>query len=798
MSLYEKLQKVKTEEEVKDIYIKALGLKSVEKNLVDIQTKEIWFESKKSNKSTIQDMFTQLFYYVKIAREKGEEIPPFLCVIDQSKASIMETKNSFKIIENKNIKWGKSASHLSQESIDAVANHIGAYFVQYNLEHYEDEFIACVKNAISKGELIRSLITPDNLKQVFDKWVEMIGKELSYQDKSSLLDDLMKIEDYATLFYADIMNNGTGTEDKFSEDLNCYVSYRNDKPLFNFNGKVILLKSINGYTNFWNKYERPPKQEYRNYLLERRDSLIPSVERNKKGAFYTPLQVVDTAYDYITNSLGKNWQKNWVIWDMCCGVGNLEAKHSNPRNIFMSTLDKTDVNIIKNTKACVGANIFQYDYLNDDIAEDGSINYSITNKIPKELQEIIKNGTKKVLVLINPPYAENGAGINKGLEGKAGVSNTLVAKYLMTNYGKSTNELFTQFIARILKELPSSHLAMFSKLKYVNAPNFEEFRENFKANYKDGFIVHSKAFDGLNGNFPIGFLIWDLSKKQDITTVTCDIYTKTMLNIGEKSFYNLPKEKYLNKWITRPRINKDFAIPLSNAISISTVKKPLLNWSDNAIAYMCQNSNDLQHSNQNTFLVSSVYGHGHGMYINKENILSASIVFTVRRVIESTWINDRDQFLQPNCSLPTEFQHDCLIWMLFNGSNLTASTDELTWENKKHSITNHFIPFTEAEVEADGRFESHFMIDFLKDKKLSTEAKLVLNEAKLLWQEYYRLDKNHKLREKYKLDRVDVGWYQIRKVLEEHQTDFTNFKTAYKTLSDKLIPQVYDYGFLMK
>ena len=38
---------------------------------------------------------------------------------------------------------------------------------------------------------------------------------------------------------------------------------------------------------------------------------------------------------------------------------------------------------------------------------------------------------------------------------------------------------------------------MFSKLKYVNAPNFEKFRENWNAEYLDGFIVHSKAFDGL-------------------------------------------------------------------------------------------------------------------------------------------------------------------------------------------------------------------------------------------------------------------------------------------------------------
>lgn len=38
---------------------------------------------------------------------------------------------------------------------------------------------------------------------------------------------------------------------------------------------------------------------------------------------------------------------------------------------------------------------------------------------------------------------------------------------------------------------------MFSTLKYINAPNFEEFRKSWDSDYLGGFIVHSKAFDGL-------------------------------------------------------------------------------------------------------------------------------------------------------------------------------------------------------------------------------------------------------------------------------------------------------------
>jgi predicted CoA-binding protein len=54
MSLYATLQKVQSEEDVKDVYIKALGLKKITKGLIDIQTNEVWFEAKDKPKSTYE------------------------------------------------------------------------------------------------------------------------------------------------------------------------------------------------------------------------------------------------------------------------------------------------------------------------------------------------------------------------------------------------------------------------------------------------------------------------------------------------------------------------------------------------------------------------------------------------------------------------------------------------------------------------------------------------------------------------------------------------------------------------
>jgi hypothetical protein len=797
MKLYETLLQAKSEEDVKDAYIKALGLKGYSKNLIDIQTKEIWFEAKDSHNTSTYQMFTQLLHYVQQALSKGDYVPPFLCVIDTKKAAVMKTADVIPFLEKKTIKWGKSASGYTTEALETVSAYIGTHFVSYKIETHEDEFIFTIKNAIKTGEIIRTQITPDNLKQVFDKWVMMIGNEIA----------AVNPEDYALLFFADIMSDGTQTT---NDDLPAQLLHKGTAPVFALGGKLYELSNREGYRQFWAIYHRPPKPEYRNYLIERRDSLIPIDERSFKGAYYTPLLVVDKAYDKLSETLGKNWQREYIVWDMCCGVGNLEVKHSNHRNIFMSTLDKADVHVMQATKTCVAAVRFQYDYLNDDITDDGKIDYSLTNKIPQALRDAIASN-KKILVLINPPYAEatNFENIATGLnaENKSDVAKTKFAFTSMQNYGKASNELFTQFIARVAQEIPTATIAMFSTMKYVNAPNFEKFRQVWNAKYLGGFVVHNKAFDGLTGKFPIGFLIWKTNQsakdKTPIVEILVDVLDKKAIPIGEKLFYNLPNNSFLNVWIKRPKANKIEIIPLRNSISPSVTNPRVKTWSDNAIAYMYCGVNDLQHAEQQTVIYSSPYGGGNGFYINEENLWQSAIVFCARRLVKPTWLNDRDQFLQPTQPLTEEFNNDCLIWMLFNRTQRTASANDLEWNDKKWSIVNHFIPYTEAEVNAPGRFESDFMVQYLADKTFSAEATTILAEGKKLWQAYFTQTDVRSVRDELKLNRPDVGWYQIRKALQARNASgdfvpisFKPFEEAYKALTEKLQPMVYELGFL--
>lgn len=797
LSLRETLERAKTEEDVKDAYIDALGLKAYSKNLVDIQTQEVWFEAKAVSTPSVV-MFAQLLFYIRAANKRGEALPAFLAVIDRDKAAIMPTEKALPLLDDKNIVWPKSGSGAGKELAAQIAPYVQAHIIEYTIAHDEAAFSKAVGDAIRERKIIRTPITPDNLRQVFDRWVALVGSELGVENEA----------DYAVLFFADIMHDG---KNEAMNNLPARLLFTGEKPVFLLNGQTYELASERGYRNFWAIYHRPPESKYRHYLLERRDSLLPLDEQKFKGAYYTPLHIVDKAYEQLRATLGENWQDRYIVWDMCAGVGNLEAKHSNLRNVFMSTLDQADVTIMKSNPAFAGATIFQYDYLNDDVTDFGEIDYSLSDKVPLALRDAIADahegaeGAKPILVLINPPYAEamnventKESGRNANL--KTGVAQTQVGASIR-GLGYAARELFTQFVQRAKSEIPSATLAMFSKLKYVNAPNFAVFRTRWTAEYLDGFVVHSKAFDGLKGDFPIGFLIWNLSNQVPSSTIETLALNRAGEPIAQKTFYRELPRPPLARWIVRPRSNTTPALPLKNALTPTTSTKDVRGdrWANDAIGSMIVFGNDLQHASQ-TALLSSGYGNAGAFFVTGGNLEKAAVVFGVRRLIKPTWLNDRDQFLQPSQPLSENFKADCLVWMLFNGSNLSAGADGLHWNDRDWSLVNHFIPFTEAEVGAKGRFESDFVVRYMAGMTFSAEAQAVLDEGRKLWTRFHATQFPRKIRDEYKLGRPDAGWYQIRRSLEAYGetelTDFNPFKAAYAALGAKLRPMVYELGFL--
>lgn len=142
----------------------------------------------------------------------------------------METTQALPIMLDKSIKWPKSASKVDKIIAAQAAPYIETHFVVYKVATHEPEFIGAVKAAIKAGKLVRTPITPDNLRQVFDKWVAMIGREI---------EGVAEV-DYALLFFADMMHDGTKAA---MANLPARLLHEGNQPIFFLNGKTYELSS---------------------------------------------------------------------------------------------------------------------------------------------------------------------------------------------------------------------------------------------------------------------------------------------------------------------------------------------------------------------------------------------------------------------------------------------------------------------------------------------------------------------------------------------------------------------------
>ncbi len=170
-----------------------------------------------------------------------------------------------------------------------------------------------------------------------------------------------------------------------------------------------------------------------------------------QGGVYTPKIWAQKSKRYLERILGDKYENDYIIWDLAAGTGNLLVGFVNPSNVYASTLDKNDVEIMKamaskGKLALLLENIFQFDFLQDPLS-----------KLPQSLQAILKDSKQrsKLIIYINPPYAEAGSKtqISKTGTNKAKVALSKTANDYAKELGKAKNELFAQFFMRIIQEI---------------------------------------------------------------------------------------------------------------------------------------------------------------------------------------------------------------------------------------------------------------------------------------------------------------------------------------------------------
>ena len=792
----------------------------------------LWAEAKKGRDSDIYASFTQLV--LTIAKNKHHQKhtpPPFLGAFDAQKFAfiaynkIMEflDKTDFDYIHTTPSNYESANFQKMHKLLKPILESEILLFDFGSNSADLHEFIAN-NFTLDSANLIQIPITEDNFVYIYIKWLNAVKPSIdidwSEAKKQGILD---------TDFYlADMLSEENKTlKDKLYILLqdSHYELLRGKNKIGLFEKSEVDFKDNQiAHKQFWNRYERPPKERFWNKFINRRDLLVPEDIREREGAFYTPQMWVKKAQEYLADCLGESWQDEYYIWDCAAGTGNLLAGLTNARNVFASTLYKADADIIKELvrtqEKSIKLNllenhIFQFDFLNDEFFDkvDNKGNVIVESKLPKRLQEIIKNEPQKLVIFMNPPYAEagsatqvTGTGANKTA---VATDSKIYEKYSKDmDLGLAIRELFAQFFMRIYTEIPNCILGSFSTLKYVNASGFIDFRNIFKATFLKGFMIPSYTFDNVNSSFPISFCVWNLGDKKDIKKVKLDIFNENNKRIGKKNFY-APK----------------FAPKANKKITISQWITSFETTNDNILAFTGNNGPDVQ-NNKYLFLSGTQLKLPNGALnnatkykITKYNLIPMCVYFAVRKAIKASWINDRDQFLYPNKKWrnDNEFHNDCLVFVVFNeGQNKISS---------KNGI-NHFIPFSESQVGSMEAFKSDFMVRFINGKvkngtlddcfipsekiAFSPESEAVFKAGLELWRYYHKCAKNS---ESYL---NDASLYDIKeffqgrgesingkkgriknKSTDSHYNDLiTALRIALQTLAQKIEPKIYEYEFL--
>ncbi len=751
----------------------------------------------------VPTMFVQLILTIGKARTFDKILPPaFLGAFDFKKIAFVPYISVQDIFYLNDFNWNVAPSNHETKEFKLIKDRVESTLKQntsvYDYLKDEKELKHFIANNVAKAtETSNIKIDKNNFYPIYLRWLDIVKPIIDVHwdelKKASILDSDFYLAD---LFVDDkdtqqIIDDTTIRDNLFVIFLNqgYKIAKENIKQMFD---ATINIRNKEAYQLFWKRYKRPPLKEFQEYIIERRDLLVPQDIRERKGAFFTPRIWVELSQKYLTDYLGKNWQEDYYVWDCAAGTGNLLTGLTNKYNIYASTLDQADVNVMHD-RIEHGANllknhVFQFDFLNDDFfpSVGGVPEGRGGSKLPQSLQDIINDPEKrkKLVIYINPPYAEI-AGKKTGVN-----LNAIHDKY--ANLLEVANrELYAQFLIRIYFEIQGCIIGEFSKLKALTGSNFKKYRESFLAELCKCFVVPANTFDNVSGSFPIGFKVWKTSVKHEFSEIQADVYDKNGNYIGNHGFYSYSNSEYFSKWVN----------------SFKEKAENYIGWLEGVTRNDFQSQNGIILLNEKEQIAVP-----RGIYITITNITNSAICFAVRKCIPATWLNDRDQFLYPKDGWQSdfEFQNDCLAYTLFN-NNIQS----------KYGV-NHWIPFTESEVNAKEKFESNFMTDFIKGKikpeqknegqfftedndnkarEFSEEATAVFNAGRELWKYYHSFNAIKPNASLYDIKeffqgRNEQGRMNAKSTDQKYTELIGDLRQKLNLLADKIAPKVYEYEFL--
>jgi len=304
----------------------------------------LWAEAKAGKRDMVA-MFAQLILTIGRARTFDRHLPPaFLGAFDAEKIAFVPYDKVQHLFHQNDFNWNVAASDHGTKEFHEIksllTNVLESEKHTYSFGKDDSELHFFIRDNLAGATADHRIpIDRNNFVPIYLRWLDEVKPLIAF-DFAAAGKQILDSDFYLADLFVD--DKGTATmEDDVSIRDDFFVVFRdggyritkeNLKSLFD---AIISIKNRTAYESFWKRYKRPPIAAFQDYIVARRDLLVPQDVRERKGAFFTPKIWVELSQKYLADVMGEDWQEEHYVWDCAAGTGNLLAGLADKRRILV-------------------------------------------------------------------------------------------------------------------------------------------------------------------------------------------------------------------------------------------------------------------------------------------------------------------------------------------------------------------------------------------------------------------------------------------------------------------------------
>lgn len=800
--LYGKLQLTTIEREVEDVYNDGISLffadcpiqhpfncdGFIEEGLMLRLLIEYKLDELLSNSVARAKILVQVLFYMKRFEEGGLALPNVIMVGDKNECFVIHSNDIVNYLDE-DIDWSTAPSLAAEANARLVAKisgnpEINPYIFRiepgFDIRHIIDRIRDL---SVNVKRYVR--VTEHNIAEIFDNFSSSVLKDPSHLSPHELVSVFLGI---------------------LLEPLDYYQHPSNPNLLVAGGNRIPIWGDV--YRAFFDYYNQSYTPQEKMKFTEIADRLIEDTTRRRNGEFFTPTSFVDYAHRVISTGVGEDWKERMYVWDCAAGTKNLTRDYRFS-HLFCSTLNREDLDL--SVRYNPEAESFVFDFLNGDLDSLPSrLKASFVAKMP-------------FVFFINPPW---GTANNAGAKGtsKAGMAKTAVNDEMLGDgLGSSAQNLYAQFLYRILKlserySLSECYIAVFSPTLFLTGPSWAPFRSRFfdRFEFVRGFQFNAAHFSNVRQSWGACFTLWRLGRqlqRQEFTLSLIERSGEGLVSTGDIFVYNMDGRMPASEWVreqVRGLPGKEYPNATS-ALNIDCSKRYRI--AEGAIGYAQMKGNNVNENPTGVSLLTMMYANAHGVSVIPENLGRVCSLFAARKLVEKNWINSKNEYCVPDTGSPVwdEFVNDAIVFSLFNSSSIQTSLRGVEYGSREWNIPNGFFFMSREEIMSlanqynnmdcytDARTDTdRYVFTLLGGLELSEQAEVVLRQARRVVRETFEFRSIFNVEApQFQINNWDAGWYQVRALASMYDKGgLAEFTKLYSALCGKMRPLVYRLGFL--